>query len=159
MVKGKIVYKFNNGNLAILCSRCSKIIKTGKDFTEQEWEDFKENHRKLPAQYCETCKEKKLMRKLKEYLESLYITKDGEPENVHDSVENVLDVLKQIQLDAIEATCKRCAEEGTVEVADYEELSIEALPVNDGRTVILPIYGVDVDSILKVADKMKEELE
>jgi hypothetical protein len=57
MPKGKIIYKFNSGNLAILCSRCSKIIKTGIDFTEQELKDIKRKYRKLPAQYCETCKE------------------------------------------------------------------------------------------------------
>lgn len=80
------------------------------------------------------------MKKLKEYLESLYITKDGEPKSVHDSVENVLDVLKQIQLDAIEATCKRCAE-----VIDTCEGQSSFCWENDTK-------------ILKVADKMKEEL-
>ena len=57
MTKGKIIYKFNNGNLAICCSKCRKIIKTGKDFTEEELKDIKRKYRKLPAQYCETCKE------------------------------------------------------------------------------------------------------
>jgi hypothetical protein len=56
----KAVVKFNNGNLAILCSYCYKILKTGKDMTDQELflvlsentEDY------LPAQYCEQCKNK-----------------------------------------------------------------------------------------------------
>lgn len=99
------------------------------------------------------------MKKTTEYLEKLYITQDGEPKSVHDSVENILDVFKQIQIDAIEETCRVCAEESIVKVVDYEELSIETLPANDGKIVILPIYGVDEDSILKIANKMKEELE
>ena len=32
----KAVIKFNGGNLALLCSKCSVIIKTGKDFTKEE---------------------------------------------------------------------------------------------------------------------------
>ena len=55
MAKDKIVYKFNSGNLAILCSKCSKIIKTGIDFTEEELKDIKRKYRKLPAQYCDEC--------------------------------------------------------------------------------------------------------
>ncbi len=38
------IYKYNNGNGALLCSDCSVIIKEGNDFTENE------------AQYCEKCK-------------------------------------------------------------------------------------------------------
>jgi len=53
--KSKITYKFNESNLAILCSKYSKIIKIGKDFTEQELEDIKRKHRKLPAQYYNEC--------------------------------------------------------------------------------------------------------
>jgi hypothetical protein len=83
------------------------------------------------------------MKKPKEYLERLYITKDGEPESIHDSVENVLDVLKQIQLDAVEATCKRCAEEAML---------------GNTENGIYNVLEVSKDSILKVADKMKEEL-
>jgi hypothetical protein len=71
----------------------------------------------------------------------------------------LLEVIKTAQIDAIEETCRVCAEEGIVEVVDHEELSIETLPANNGKTVILPVYGVDEQSILKIADKMKEELE
>ena len=56
MQKSKIIYKYNGGSLTILCSKCSKIIKTRKNFTEQELEDVKVKYSKLPAQYCETCK-------------------------------------------------------------------------------------------------------
>ena len=55
MAKNKIIYKFNSGNLAILCSRCSRIIKTGIDFTEEELRDVQRKHRRLPAQYCDDC--------------------------------------------------------------------------------------------------------
>ena len=53
----KIKFKWNNGNLAILCSKCSVIIKTGIDFTEKEKQAIKANSKlELPPQYCEKCK-------------------------------------------------------------------------------------------------------
>lgn len=56
----------------------------------------------------------------------------------------VVKAIKSAQLDAIEATCKRCAE--LVEARLKDEPIIKA-------------YLLDGSSILKVADKMKEELE
>jgi len=55
----KAIVKFNGGNLAMLCSGCSVIIKTGVDFTPEELE-FTLGKRKevLPPQYCEKCKSK-----------------------------------------------------------------------------------------------------
>lgn len=35
-MKQKAIFKWNSGNLALICSKCSKIIKEGKDFTEEE---------------------------------------------------------------------------------------------------------------------------
>jgi hypothetical protein len=32
----KAIVKFNGGNLALLCSGCSVIIKTGVEFTQEE---------------------------------------------------------------------------------------------------------------------------
>jgi hypothetical protein len=53
----KAIFKFNNGNGAILCSKCSVIIKTGIDFTEDEWKGIRgEKH--IKAQYCDKCKAK-----------------------------------------------------------------------------------------------------
>jgi hypothetical protein len=95
------------------------------------------------------------MRKAEEYWNKVSL-----PFHVLDIVKSkILEAIRAAQIDAIEETCKRCAEESIVEIVDHEELSIETLPANDGKTVILPIYGVDEDSILKIADKMKEELE
>lgn len=52
--------KFNNGNLAILCSGCRKILKTGIDFTTEELNYCTgKSKKKLPAQYCEKCTIKK----------------------------------------------------------------------------------------------------
>lgn len=54
----KAIIKFNGGNLALLCSGCSVIIKTGKDFTQEEL-DFtlgKSKNLLLP-QYCDKCKD------------------------------------------------------------------------------------------------------
>ena len=53
-MRTKATLKFNGGLLAILCSKCSVIIKTGKDFTEQE-KLFVKGEVSLPPQYCEKC--------------------------------------------------------------------------------------------------------
>ena len=56
----KAVVKFNNGNLAVLCSYCHKILKTGKDLTNDElFLVLSKDKNMLEAQYCETCKDKK----------------------------------------------------------------------------------------------------
>lgn len=51
----KAIIKFNGGNLALLCSGCRVIIKTGKDFTPEEME-FALKSKHLEPQYCENCK-------------------------------------------------------------------------------------------------------
>ena len=58
MEKEKAIIKFNGGNLAMLCSNCRVIIKTGKDFTPEEME-FALSSKHLEPQYCEKCKNKK----------------------------------------------------------------------------------------------------
>lgn len=47
----KAIFKFNNGNMAILCSKCRAIIKTGVDFNEMEKFAAKGVITLLP-QYC-----------------------------------------------------------------------------------------------------------
>jgi hypothetical protein len=54
---GTAKFKFNNGNMAILCSNCDKIVKTGKDFTEQEWKAL-EGKGEISSVYCNECKDK-----------------------------------------------------------------------------------------------------
>jgi hypothetical protein len=54
----KAIIKFNGGNLALLCSACRTIIKTGKDFTPEEIEFVLLKSKHLDPQYCETCKSK-----------------------------------------------------------------------------------------------------
>jgi len=49
--------KWNSGNLAILCSNCDKIIKEGRDFTEEEINAVK-NSIALPSYYCDECTKK-----------------------------------------------------------------------------------------------------
>jgi len=54
MAKKKAIFKFNGGQGALLCSKCSKIIKTGKQMSKKEIAAMKgEQH--LDAQYCEDC--------------------------------------------------------------------------------------------------------
>lgn len=52
----KAIVKWNNAKLALLCSKCKVIIKTGKDFTREELEYTMERNRHLDPQYCEKCK-------------------------------------------------------------------------------------------------------
>jgi hypothetical protein len=51
------IFKFNNGNGAILCSGCRVIIKEGYQFTEEEWQGMV-GEIELPKYYCDKCKEK-----------------------------------------------------------------------------------------------------
>lgn len=53
----KAIFKFNNGNGALLCSKCSVIIKVGKDFNRIERLASTGKYY-LEAQYCKTCKNK-----------------------------------------------------------------------------------------------------
>lgn len=54
----KAIFKLNGGLGALLCSSCSVIIKTGKDFTEEELNAIKGKGPMPPAQYCSKCKTK-----------------------------------------------------------------------------------------------------
>jgi hypothetical protein len=58
-MENKAIFKFNNGNLAILCSKCSKIIKVGYEFTEEEM-DACMGKSELPTQYCNKCNNESL---------------------------------------------------------------------------------------------------
>ena len=51
----KAIFKFNGGRGAILCSKCKVIIKTGKDFTENEWRAYRGDI-ELEEQICDACK-------------------------------------------------------------------------------------------------------
>jgi hypothetical protein len=54
----KLIVKYNSGYLAILCSCCSKILKVGYQFTDEERKYIKDELEYLPPQYCEQCKSK-----------------------------------------------------------------------------------------------------
>lgn len=56
-MKNKAIFKYNSGNLALMCSFCNSIIKVGYEFTNEELEACKGN-KKLERQYCQKCKEK-----------------------------------------------------------------------------------------------------
>lgn len=53
------IFKFNSGNGALLCSKCSIIIKTGLDFTKEEWSFIKGDIENYPPQYCDKHKNNK----------------------------------------------------------------------------------------------------
>lgn len=51
---GKSQFKINGSGIFLLCSNCSTIVKTGKDFTAQEWAALQsEGH--VDSVYCEEC--------------------------------------------------------------------------------------------------------
>ena len=52
------IFKFNDSQLAILCSECRVILKTSKEFTIDELK-ASQNEMELEAQYCDECKVKK----------------------------------------------------------------------------------------------------
>lgn len=54
--KEKAIVKFNNGNLALLCSMCRRIVKTGAEFNEEENKFAKGEIDYLEPLYCEQCK-------------------------------------------------------------------------------------------------------
>lgn len=56
-MKNKAIFKWNSGNLALLCSKCNTIIKIGIDFTEEEHQACK-GKKYLKPQYCESCQKK-----------------------------------------------------------------------------------------------------
>lgn len=49
-------FKFNSGNMALVCSSCGKILKTGSEFTEQEWKCLN-GEVDLGDKYCSDCKD------------------------------------------------------------------------------------------------------
>lgn len=61
-MKKKLLVKWNSGALAILCSKCSVIIKTGVDFTQDELNFVTKGGGQakyyMPPQYCDKCKAK-----------------------------------------------------------------------------------------------------
>jgi hypothetical protein len=52
----KAIIKYNGGLLALLCSKCRVIIKTGKDFTKEESDFAMIEDAHLDPLYCEKCK-------------------------------------------------------------------------------------------------------
>ena len=54
--ENKAIIKYNSGLGALLCSKCRVIIKTGKDFTEEEHKFAIREIEHLNPLYCEKCK-------------------------------------------------------------------------------------------------------
>ena len=55
MKKKKAIFKYNGGDLALLCSKCRVIIKRGFQFSEEELKACTGDNT-LPPQYCDKCK-------------------------------------------------------------------------------------------------------
>lgn len=57
-MKNKAIFKFNSGNLALLCSDCREIIKIGSQFSSKELLACS-NKLDLQPQYCQQCQKNK----------------------------------------------------------------------------------------------------
>lgn len=53
---GKSFFNFKNGNISLLCSNCNQVLKTGKDFTEQDWAAL-DGKGEVESVYCDNCKD------------------------------------------------------------------------------------------------------
>ena len=88
----------------------------------------------------------KAMKKIEEYIDENYnLNKDEDGNEVFFKWE-VRDIIKQVLVDTIEYTVKRCA----------EEAKIEYIPEDGCATG--DYYDINKQSILNVADKIKEEV-
>ena len=63
----------------------------------------------------------------------------------------LLDAMK----DAIKQALELAAENAVVDIIDHEEVDIDELPTKNGVYVILPIYGVDKQSILDTINQIE----
>jgi hypothetical protein len=54
-MKKRAILKFNGGNLALLCSDCSVIMKVGVEFNEEERKFAKGEIDHLPPLFCQNC--------------------------------------------------------------------------------------------------------
>jgi hypothetical protein len=54
-MKKRAILKFNGGNLALLCSDCSVIMKVGYEFNEQEKKFAKGEIDNLVPLFCQKC--------------------------------------------------------------------------------------------------------
>jgi len=86
------------------------------------------------------------MKKIENYLKD-FIT---EP-----NFKQVEELIKQAQMDAIKATCKRCAEETTLLINNLSSTDKE---YNDYYQCGDDEISVNRKGILKIAEKMKDEL-
>lgn len=56
---GGAIFKFNNGQGALLCSGCRVILKIGSEMTEEEKKALK-GEKFLPPYFCNKCKDMSL---------------------------------------------------------------------------------------------------
>jgi hypothetical protein len=67
-----------------------------------------------------------------------------------DGYKEAMKKIEQAQKDAYNQAIDDVTENATVDIIDHEELHIDSLVPSDDVIKILPIYGVDMDSILKL---------
>lgn len=54
-----MIFKFNGGIGAVLCSNCHRILMAGREIPKYIWDAVNDDGAdKLPDMYCEDCKKK-----------------------------------------------------------------------------------------------------
>jgi len=48
-------FKFNSGNMALVCSNCGCILKTGSQLTDEEWKVLRGEVKDVGDKYCDEC--------------------------------------------------------------------------------------------------------
>lgn len=87
------------------------------------------------------------MKKAEEYMKEFW-----DP-NTDDNT-TLIDVIKQAQIDAIDAAVKMCAEN-----AELKEFNVTPQDRDSISNDMGDVYAVDLEKILSIADKLKKELE
>lgn len=87
------IFKFNGGNLALLCSNCYGIIKTGSTFTTAELKAVHGRNR-LKPRICAKCKQRNKIR------DFIYNYKTIYPEGfINTEIEEILKLYPNINMD------------------------------------------------------------
>ena len=90
------------------------------------------------------------MKKIEEYINENYnLNKDEDGNEVFYKWE-VRDIIKEVLVDTIEYTVKRCAEEAKVTTEDGNWIDLDDVLTRDGENI-----KIDEQSILNVAEKIK----
>jgi len=85
------IFKFNNGNSALLCSGCSVILKIGSQFNDHEIQAIR-GQKHMDARFCVPCNVKRIFNNKENQIVDGFLAKniiDGylSPDEISDAIE------------------------------------------------------------------------